>query len=324
MKTTLLAASLGLAALTATSASAMDDVIVAFAGTEDLKNDAEYVFIHAFAESLAEHGVDVVVHPSNTMGKESDRFDQTSQGLIAVNIGNGGALMKASPWASTLFLPFLTSDEASFDRIVEESDGLAKINEESSRLGLRVAGFAMRGGTLGLFNTEKPVTTLADVADMRLRAQNGDQVTYMSAWGARPTVVSWAETPNALQTGVATGHFNPPSTVVAAGQVELLSYFTPLNAGPVPKVIMMSDDWYSFLSDEERGWVDEAVAHGIEVNRAWALEQAPYFEQVIVDGGIEVTPLAEGEREKFVEASRAVWNQIVAQEDVDYIAQFTE
>ncbi|RVV97430.1 TRAP transporter substrate-binding protein [Mesobaculum littorinae] len=324
MKKTLLAASVSLTALTGTAALAMDDVIVAFAGTEDLQNDAEYVFIHAFAESLAEHDVNVVVHPSNTLGKESDRFDQTSQGLIAVNIANGGSLMKASDWASTLFLPFLTSDEASFDRMVEDSDALARINEEASRLGIRVAGFAMRGGSLGLFNTEKPITRLEDVANMRLRAQNGDQVTFMSAWGATPTVVSWAETPNALQTGVATGHFNPPSTVVAAGQVELLDYFTPLEAGPVPKVIMVSDDWYSFLTEEEQGWVDAAIADGIAANRDWALEQVSYFEQTIQDGGIEITELEDGERDKFVEASRSVWNKIVPQEDVDYISQFVD
>ncbi|EPX83733.1 TRAP transporter substrate-binding protein [Salipiger mucosus] len=324
MKKTLLAASVSLAALSGTAAQAMDDVIVAFAGTEDLQNDAEYVFIHAFAESLEDHGVNVIVHPSNTMGKESDRFDQTSQGLISVNIGNGGSLMKASKWASTLFLPFLTSDEASFDRLVEESDALERINEEASRLGIKVAGFAMRGGTLGLFNTQKPVTTLADVSDMRLRAQNGDQVTFMSEWGAKPTVVSWAETPNALQTGVAVGHFNPPSTVVAAGQVELLDYFTPLDAGPVPKVIMLSDDWYSFLTEEEQVWVDDAIADGIAVNRAWALEQASYFEQKILEGGVEITPLAEGERAKFIEASRSVWNQIVPQKDVDYISKFVD
>ena len=123
---------------------------------------------------------------------------------------------------------------------------------------------------------------------------------------------------------MAVGHFNPPSTVVAAGQVELLDYFTPLDAGPVPKVIMLSDDWYSFLTEEERGWVDDAIAEGISVNREWALEQVPYFEQTIQDGGIEITPLKEGERDKFVAASRSVWNQIVPQDDVDFISQYAD
>lgn len=322
MKTILLAASVSLMALT--SAQAMDDVVIAFAGTEDLKNDAEYVFIHAFAESLKEHDVNSVVHPSNTMGKETDRFDQVSQGLLNVNIGNAGMLFKASDFSRVLFLPFLTSGEEEFDKVVEASGALDKINEEASTLGIRIVGFPMRGGSLGLFNTEKPVTTIADVKDMRLRAQNGDQLTVFESWGAKPTVVSWAETPNALQTGVAVGHFNPPSTVVAAGQVELLDYFTPLNAGPVPKVVMISDDWYATLSEEEQGWVNEAVAEGIAANREWAAKQAAYFEQVIQDGGIKITLLEDGERDIFVAATKSVWKEIVPQENIDFVSGYLD
>lgn len=319
MKNTILAASVSLLTLSG-AAWAMDDITVAFAGTEDLQNDAEFVFIKAFSDAMAEHGVTVTVHPSNSMGGENERLDQTSQGLIEMNLANGGALMKVSDFASALFLPFLSRDDADFDRIVDASGALDRINDQATGQGIRVPGFVMRGGSLGLFNTQQPVTTLEDVTDMRLRAQNGDQVTVFTAWGARPTVVSWAETPNALQTGVAVGHFNPPSTVVAAGQVELLDYFTPLDAGSVPKIVMLSEDWYSTLSDEERAWADDAIATGIAANRTWATEQAPYFEQVIQEGGIEITPLADGERDRFIEATRGVWNQIVPQEDVDFIS----
>lgn len=321
MKKTLFAATVSLFAL-ASAAQAMDDVVIAFAGSEDLQNDAEYVFIKGFADSLATHDVTTIVHPSNTMGKESDRFDQVSQGLLQVNIANGGSLMKASAFASALFLPFLSTGEEQFDQMVETSGALNRINDEAARLGVRIAGFAMRGGSLGLFNNAKPVTTIADVEGMRLRAQNGDQMKMFEAWGARPTVVSWAETPNALQTGVAVGHFNPPSTVVAAGQVDLLKYFTPLEAGPVPKVVMLSDDWYSMLDDEERAWVDAAVDAGIAANRTWAKEKVPYFEQVIQDGGIEITPLDEGERQKFVDATTSVWSEIVPQEDIDFLTGY--
>lgn len=318
MKRTLLAASLSVMALTA-PAMAMDEVVIAFAGAEDLEKDAEYVFIKAFVDSLAAHGVESVVHPAGTMGKESERFDQTSQGLIAVNIANGGTLYKTSEFSRVIFLPFLFENDAQFDAALENSGALDRINEEAENLGVRIAGFAMRGGSLGLFNTEKPVTTMADVAGMRLRAQNGDQVKYMVAWGATPTVVSWAETPNALQTGVAVGHFNPPSTVVAAGQVDLLKYFTPMDAGVVPKVVMVSADWYDYLTEEEQGWVDEAVKAGVAANRAWALEKAPYFEQVIAEGGIEISPLKEGERAKFVEATKAIWPEMASQESIDLI-----
>ncbi|MFV0383309.1 TRAP transporter substrate-binding protein [Paracoccus sp. (in: a-proteobacteria)] len=308
----------------ASAAHAMDEVVIAFPGTEDLQRDAEYVFIKAFADSLGEHGVETVIHPANSMGKESERFDQTSQGLINVNLANGGMLFKSSDFSRVLFLPFLFKDDAQFDSAIRESGALDRINEEAANLGIRIAGFAMRGGSLGLFTTGTPVSSMADVKDLRLRAQNGDQVKYMEAWGARPTVVSWAETPNALQTGVAVGHFNPPSTVVAAGQTELLKYYTPMDAGPVPKVVMLSADWYDDLSDEEKGWVDAAVEAGATANRKWAQEMAPEFEKIIQDGGIEIVPLKDGERDKFVEATKAVWPSMAPQADIDVIAPFVK
>lgn len=319
MKHVLLAASISAAALVAGAANAMNDVVIAFAGTEDLENDAEYVFIKGFVDSMAQHDVGAVVHPSNTMGKESDRFDQVSQGLIDVNLTNVGVLMKTSKYASVLFLPFLSSDQDEFDTLIGNAGALEKINEEAANLGVKVVGFPMRGGSLGLFNTEKPISKMSDMNDMRFRAQNGDQLEYFAAWGAKPTIVSWAETPNALQTGVAVGHLNPPSTVVAAGQVELLKHHTPLDAGPVPKVVMISTDWYNSLSDEEKGWVDQAIADGIAANRKWASEKEEYFLKTIQDGGITVTELEPGEREKFIEATKTVWEKLVPEETLKEI-----
>lgn len=304
------------------NAYAAEPVVIAFAGQENLQTDAEYVFINAFSESLKKHGIETSIHPSNSMGKEADRFDQVSQGLINVNIGNVGSLFKASEFSRTLFLPFLFSGDQQFDDVIAKSGALDKVNEEASVLGLRVAGFAMRGGTLGLFNISHPVTTIDDVKSLRLRAQNGDQVKVFEAWGAKATIVSWSETPAALQTGVAEGHLNPPSTVVAAGQVDLLNYFTPLDAGPVPKVVFLSEDWYASLDNETKGFVDQAVRDGVEENRKWANKQIPTFEKMIVDGGIEITPLKAGEREKFVAATKSVWADAAAPENIAFIEEY--
>ncbi len=306
----------------ASPAMPAEKIVIAFAGQENLETDAEYVFINSFSQSLKKHGIETQVHPSNSLGKETDRFDQTSQGLINVNVGNVGMLFKASEFASTLFLPFLFSDDAQFDDVLARSGAYDKINEEAAPLGIKVAGVAMRGGSLGLFNIDHPVTKFEDVKSLRLRAQNGDQVKFFEAWGAKATIVSWDETPNALQTGVAQGHYNPPSTVVAAGQVELLKYFTPLDGGPVPRVIFLSSDWYDSLDDETRGYVDQAIEDGIAANRKWAAAKVAEFEQIITDGGIKITPLEAGEREKFVEATKAVWPEIADPDDIAFIEKY--
>ncbi|WP_460274439.1 TRAP transporter substrate-binding protein [Celeribacter sp. ULVN23_4] len=305
---TLLASAATLATLTA-PAFAMDPVNLAFAGPEDAKVDGEYVFAAAFRDSLAAHDVDVVINPNDTMGKEDERLDQVSTGLIEVNLGNPAMLFKVSPISSALYLPFMFDSEAQMDDVVAESGILDQINEQTTDYGVMIPGFNMRGGLVGVFTTDIPVTKMSDLKGVRLRAQNGEQIKFFESWGAKGTVVSFAEVPNALQTGVAQGYFNPASTAIKARHTDMLKDFVPLDAMPVARVIMLSADWYDGLSNEEQGWVDAAVKDGIAANRAWSASYGAMLIDDLSDLGVTVTTLEPGERDKFVDASKAVWDK---------------
>nr|WP_321524560.1 TRAP transporter substrate-binding protein [uncultured Cohaesibacter sp.] len=305
-----LLASVALSAFLAGPSLAMDPINIAFAGPEDASVDGEYVFAKTFKDTIAEHGVDVTIHPNGTLGKEDERLDQTSQGLIEIDLGSPTMLFKMSKSAPSLYLPFLFQSEKQWDDVIAKSGILEKINEDAANYGARVPGFNMRGGLVGIFTTDIPVTKMSDLKGVRLRAQNGDQIKFFESWGAKGTVVSFAEVPNALQTGVAQGYFNPPSSAIKARHTDLLKEFTPLDALPVARVIIMSKDWYDGLTDEERGWVDEAYDKAIAANRAWSAEYGAAAIDQLADLGVSVNPLEPGEREKFVKAVTAIWPEI--------------
>ena len=313
-----------LLALIATPTLALDRVTVAFAGTENAAIDGEYVFIEAFAASLAEAGVETVVHANNTMGKEDERFDQTAQGLIEVNLSNPSMMHKVAPVSRVLYLPFLFESEAQLDAVVERSDLLSQINDAAINHGIRIAGFNMRGGQIGMFTVDTPVTHMADLEGLRLRAQNGEQVTFFESWGAQATVVSFAEVPNALQTGVASGYFNPASTALVAGHTDLLHQFSDMQSMPLAKPIMLSADWYDALDDAEKQIVDTAVAAGVEANRVWSVDYAEKAVGELEAKGVTVSTLAEGEREKFEDATSAVWDVAAEPADIEMIRSFIE
>lgn len=275
-----LLASVALSAFLAGPSLAMDPINIAFAGPKDASVDGEYVFAKTFKDTIAEHGVDVTIHPNGTLGKEDERLDQTSQGLIEIDLGSPTMLFKMSESAHSLFLPFLLQSEKQWDDVIAKSGILEKINEDAANYGARV------------------------------RAQNGDQIKFFESWGAKGTVVSFAEVPNALQTGVAQGYFNPPSSANKARHTDLLKEFTPLDALPVARVIIMSKDWYDGLSDEERGWVDEAYDKAVAANRAWSAEYGAAAIDQLADLGVRVNPLEPGEREKFEKAVTAIWPEI--------------
>ena len=305
-----LLASVALSAFLAGPSLAMDPINIAFAGPEDASVDGEYVFAKTFKDTIAEHGVDVTIHPNGTLGKEDERLDQTSQGLIEIDLGSPTMLFKMSESAHSLFLPFLLQSEKQWDDVIAKSGILEKINEDAANYGGARARLQYARRSCRYLHDRHSVTKMSDLKGVRLRAQNGDQIKFFESWGAKGTVVSFAEVPNALQTGVAQGYFNPPSSAIKARHTDLLKEFTPLDALPVARVIIMSKDWYDGLTDEERGWVDEAYDKAVAANRAWSAEYGAAAIDQLADLGVSVNPLESGEREKFEKAVTAIWPEI--------------
>ncbi|WP_353474218.1 TRAP transporter substrate-binding protein [Salipiger sp. H15] len=307
MKFKMLLASAATLTALAAPAFALGPINLAFAGPEDARVDGEYVFAEAFRDSLAAHDVEVIINPNDTMGNEDERLDQVSTGLVEVNLGSPAALFKMSPIAPALYLPFMFESEQQMDEIVAESGLLNEVNAQTANYGVMIPGFNMRGGLVGIFTTDIPVTKMSDLDGVRLRAQNGEQIKFFESWGARGTVVSFAEVPNALQTGVAQGYFNPPSSAIKARHTDILKNYAPLDAMPVARVIMVSQDWYDSLSAEEQGWVNAALDDGIAANREWSAGYGAEMINQLGDMGVTVTTLEPGEREKFATATKAVW-----------------
>ena len=299
------------------------EINIALSGTEDIEKNGEYVFIKAFADHLQANGMETKVHPSDSLGKEKERFDQLSQGLIQVNMANPAVLYKLAPVTKGLYLPFLFSDNENFDESIKRGKIIEYVNEQITPHGVRLAGFPMRGGGMGLFNSKHPVAKLSEVQDLRLRGKDGVQIKLFEAWGAEGTVVSWAEVANALQTGVADGYFNPPASALLFGHTSVLNNFTPLNAGPSARVVILSQDWYTELDDTTKAVVDEAVAKGIAANRAWAEKWIESATTQLQEQGVTITDLEPGQRELFVEASKKVWGDVVNEKDLAILTNAT-
>ncbi|MDF2368433.1 TRAP transporter substrate-binding protein [Sneathiella sp.] len=306
------------------SAAVAKEVKIALAGTEDLQKNGEYVFIKAFADHLNANGMETKVFPSDTLGKEKERFDQVSQGLIQVDMANSAVLFKLAPISKGIFLPFLFSGNDHFDSAMKKGEIIEKINEQIEPHGVRLAGFPMRGGSAGLFNTKISISKFDDVKALRIRGKDGQQIKLFEAWGTKGTVVSWAEVANALQTGVADGYFNPPASALLYGHTAILTHFTPLDSGVSARVALLSEDWYRSLNDKEKSVVDEAVTKGIAANRKWGAEWSKNALSMLKSEGVTVTELEPGERDRFVQASQAIWEDIVTKEDLKTLISAAE
>ncbi|SFQ69497.1 TRAP-type C4-dicarboxylate transport system, substrate-binding protein [Roseivivax halotolerans] len=282
------------------------EVKIALDSPPDLEKSGTYVWAHTFSEYLNEHGMEAVEYERNSLGEEAERLDQVSQGLLEVSMSDAKS---AGTLDGTIFgamMPYFFDDLAQLDKALDEGGMLEKINEGTTPKGVRVLDLVMTGTPTGIFTTEVPIRTLDDITGVRMRALDEVQINTFEQWGAKGTIVSWSEVPNALQTGVAGGYINPAFVPLTYGHTAFIEYFTNARMSPSVRVAIASEDWYQGLSDEEREIVQQAVERAHYANRELVSDDSAVLKQ-LEEAGIEVIELAPEEREKFREASQPIY-----------------
>jgi TRAP-type transport system periplasmic protein len=302
-------------ALGASSALAAE-VKIALNGVLDPKVNAEAAFVKGLEDALAGTGFTVTAFPSETIGKESERFDMVSQGLIHLNLASVNTTFGLSPLVKGVQLPFFFQDAAEFDRVIAESALLEQMNEPLVSNGVRIAGFNYIGVAMGFHNTKTPVTKIDDLGQLRLRAMNGEQLKFMESLGAHGTIVAWSEVANALQTGIADGYMNPPNSALRTGHTDFLKYFTQANISPSTRLVLVSQDWYDGLSAEEQTTIDKALEAGIAANRAWVDDWSALVLERQKEAGVTVSDLAPGERDKMVERATSIYLDVLSEDEL--------
>jgi TRAP-type C4-dicarboxylate transport system substrate-binding protein len=294
------------AALTLAPA-AQAQVKVALDSPPDLEGSGSYVWAHSFVNYLNENGMEAEEFARGALGGDDELFDQVSQGLLEVSMSPLNIVGSIDKLIFGLRLPYFFADMEEVDRALEEGGMLERINAATTDAGVRVLSVNVVGEATGIFNTKKPVNSVADMEGLRMRALDESQIELYQAWGATGTIVSWAEVPNALQTGVADGYLNPAFVPLLFGHTDFIRYFTDARIAPSLRITIASEDWYQGLSEEERATVDAAVEAATEANREWLGTQAAVIGK-LRDAGVEVTELSDAARAEFREASATAYD----------------
>ncbi len=298
---------LALAAALAVAGPAFAQVKVALDSPPDLEGSGSYVWAHAFVESLKAAGMAAEEYQRGALGGDDELFDQVSQGLLEVSMSPLGITGSLDSMIYGLRLPYFFESMAEVDKALYEGGMLEKINAGTTSHGVRVLAVNTVGQGSGIFNTKRPVESVADMAGLRMRALDESQIDLYKAWGATGTIVSWAEVPNALQTGVADGYLNPPIVPLLFGHTDFIKYFTDAEITPSLRITIVSEDWYQGLSEEDRAKVDAAAEAANKANRDWLASQDSVYGK-LKEAGVQISELGDDARAAFREASQPVYD----------------
>lgn len=288
-------------ALIAVASAAKSDVHIALSATSDPQNSGTFVWAETLSDELSKAGISTNIYANSSLGNEVVRSEQVLLGLLEINVSGTQEIEPYTDLMAAVQLPFLFESVQELDCLLDESNFLERVNEDTTNIGIRVVDFVYLSGMSGLFTANRAIRSVADMKSFRMRAMTTEQLDYFEAWGGAGTQVAWEEVPQALQTGIVDGYMNPPIVAVLFGHGGQLDYFTDIRMSPSMRAVVISEAWYQGLNELERHALHGALRSARRANRSWmhAAEQRDFA--LLDDAGIEVIQLSTSDRGEFRE-----------------------
>jgi TRAP-type C4-dicarboxylate transport system substrate-binding protein len=277
--------------------------------------------MRACLDAMEISGIATSLSTNAALGREEDRTELTGLGLLNLNDAGISEATALSDTYVVAQLPFLFRDLAHFEQLLEDQSFLSEVNDKLARAGLVLIDAAFLGGMSGLFTTQRPVRTIEDMRGLRLRAMDRRDLVLIETFGASGVQVAWEETPQALQTGIASGYLNPPLAPVLFGHGAYLNYFTDLRIAPAHRLIVASSKWINSLGASERETVEAAFSAGRAANRKWSQERLQSDLQLLKDSGIETVEVSQEARDTFRDVARTAYGAYAPKSVIDHVLQ---
>ena len=226
--------------------------------------------VQAFGKKLSELSggkYEIREQAAGALGGERDMIEGLQIGSVELTISSTGPLGNFVPEALVLDLPFLFKDYASARGVLDGEIGqelLDKVSENNL-----VALAWSENGFRHVTNSSRPINTPADLQGLKIRTmENPVHMEAFRAAGASPTPMAFPEVFAALQQNVIDGQENPIPVITASKFWEVQSNLTLTGHVYSPAIILASPSLWDGLSDEEKGWFEEAAKVAVEATRA--------------------------------------------------------
>ena len=149
---------------------------------------------------------------------------------------------------------------------------------------------------------KKAIKTPADLKGMTVRTQSSQvQQDFWKACGAVPTSVAWGELYQALQQGVVDSAENDYTSFMLKEHHKTPNghFVCETHHDYTTRLLLMDGNRYEKLTDEQKGWVDEACRKCTEVERKTVYDMFKSSKEKVIADGAEVTNYEDLDIEAF-------------------------
>ena len=250
------------------------------------------------------------VFHSRQLGEEKETIEQTRIGAIDLNRTNVAPIGSLVPVANVLSLPFLFRSFEHLHRVLDQGIGqeiLAQFQPHGF-VGLTFYD----SGARSIYNSVRPVRSLADMKGLRIRVQQSSLMSDMiKALGADPVELPYGQVSTGLSTRLIDGAENNWPSYVTTGHYKLASYYTLTEHSMSPEVLVMSRPAWESLSGEDRDIFLEVFMRSL-----WTSLEERSRQQARAAGNIIITDF---DRKPFEEAMSVIYDKAATDADTQQL-----
>ena len=278
-------------ALCAVSASADEPITLTYAEVNPLEGTTVGEMAKSFKaklEELSGGSVLVDIQASGVLGSEDQILDNLLGGGNICDLSRISAFALTQygcDKASLLSIPYTFVNEEHFWKFADSELAQEFLNEPQE-IGLPLRGICYGEEGFRHFFFKNEVKGLEDLKGLKIRVSSDPVMTGMvSNLGASATTVAFTELYSALNTGVVDGAEQPTANYRSNAFQEVAPYLLLDGHTLGALQIVITDNAWNKLNEEQQGWVMEAAKAASQTCREKVAEiEQKTFEQLKEDG----------------------------------------
>ncbi|OWU66839.1 transporter [Roseovarius sp. 22II1-1F6A] len=265
--------------------------------------EAPYAGAEKFKEVVeANSDHTVTIFPGDQLGKPKEVYSQMALGSTQI-LASGDPGLKEIEY---LALPYLMSDIAKYKEVLDTDFGQEWNQRLVDEHMVRLLGFMPRSPRQ--ISANKVINTIDDLKGLKLRAPERDYyVKSLSALGANPTPMAFAEVYTALQTGIVDGQENPIETIYAQKFHEVQDGVAMVDYIVKPAYVTISESFWQGLSEDDRALMIRANDESTKVIEAALPQEQETILAEMEAAGVTVTY---PDKAPFIEATQSVRDEL--------------
>ena len=284
------------------------------------------IYAEKFAEEvdrLSDGSIKIQVYANSTLGGDRELLESCKDGDIPFVVQNTTPQVTFMPDLAIFDVPCAFENLDECREVLDDPEFSSLVSSVYEKGGYQLLGVADQG--FRIMSTNKPVKGIGDFKGQKIRTmENPFHLAFWKSIGANPTPMSFAEVYIGLQQHTIDAQENPYEVIVSNRLYEQQDYVVETNHLPHLITLIMNDEFFKGMPEENQRILKEAAATATEYARQASDDRIADRVKTIEDSGTKILKIDEETYKAIVDASTGVRESIKEKVDSEVYNKFIE